>query len=119
MNDLQIYDPGQFARDRKTVSDGFWIKLRRALAKIPFADEAVAAWYCAADPDTPARVRAVLIGALAYFVVPTDLVPDFVAGVGFTDDAAVLAAAIATVGAHITKRHRERARAALEKLAGT
>jgi uncharacterized membrane protein YkvA (DUF1232 family) len=96
----------------------FWTKLKRVLARIPFAEDLVAAYYCAFDPDTPTYVRAVLFGAIAYFVLPTDMVPDFLAGLGFTDDASVLAAAIAAVGGHIAPRHRVQARSALSKLAG-
>jgi uncharacterized membrane protein YkvA (DUF1232 family) len=59
----------------------------------------------------------VLFGALAYFVLPTDVVPDFLAGLGFTDDASVIAAAIAAVGRHLEPRHREQARERLDHLA--
>jgi uncharacterized membrane protein YkvA (DUF1232 family) len=58
-------------------------------------------------------VKAVLFAALAYFVMPFDLIPDFVAGFGFTDDAAVLALALSLVAGNITDEHRRRARAAL------
>src|ERR687891_545764 len=73
----------------------FWAKLRGVLARVPFAEDLVASYYCAFDRDTPGYVRAVLFGALAYFVLPTDMVPDLLAGLGFTDDASVIAAAIA------------------------
>jgi uncharacterized membrane protein YkvA (DUF1232 family) len=95
----------------------FWGKLRRVLARIPFAEDLLGAYYCAFDPDTPVYVRGVLFGAIAYFVLPIDMVPDFLAGLGFTDDASVLAAAIAVVG-HIAPRHRAQARASLDRLAG-
>jgi uncharacterized membrane protein YkvA (DUF1232 family) len=95
----------------------FWRKLRRVVADIPFAEDLVSAYYCALDRDTPGYVRAVLLGAVAYFVLPTDMIPDFLAGLGFTDDASVIAAAIAAVGRNIEPRHRARARAALERLA--
>jgi len=58
----------------------------------------------------------VLMGALAYFVVPADMVPDFLPWLGFTDDAAVLFAAIRAIAPHITGAHRARARAALDRL---
>lgn len=93
-----------------------WRKLLRAAARIGFADTAVAAWYCATDPLTPSHARAVLLGALGYFVLPADLVPDIVAGIGFTDDAAVLAAVVSTVARHLTPEHRERARRRLDEL---
>jgi uncharacterized membrane protein YkvA (DUF1232 family) len=95
----------------------FWGKLKRVLARIPFAEDLVAAYYCALDRETPGYVRAVLFGALAYFVLPTDVVPDFLAGLGFTDDATVIAAAIAAVGRHLEPRHRAQARERLERLA--
>ena len=53
------------------------------------------------------RVRAILLAALAYFVLPFDAVPDILAGVGFADDVTILLAAISAVGAHIAPRHRE------------
>jgi uncharacterized membrane protein YkvA (DUF1232 family) len=58
-------------------------------------------------------VKAVLLAALAYFVLPVDVIPDFVAGIGFTDDAAVLALALSLVAGNITDAHRRRARQAL------
>jgi uncharacterized membrane protein YkvA (DUF1232 family) len=95
----------------------FWAKLRRVLARIPFAEDVVAAYHCAMDRDTPGYVRVVLFGALAYFVLPTDLVPDMLAGLGFTDDASVIAAAIAAVGRHLEPKHRDAARKSLDRLA--
>ena len=68
---------------------------------MPFSEDLVAAYYCAIDPATPARVRGILLAALAYFVLPFDAVPDILAGIGFADDMTVLAAAIAAVSAHI------------------
>ncbi len=93
----------------------FWTKVRRVLTQIPFAEDLVAAYYCILDRDTPAYVRAVLCGALAYFLLPTDMVPDLLAGIGFTDDASVLAAALAAVGRHLQPRHREQARQSLDR----
>ncbi|MCB1883147.1 MAG: DUF1232 domain-containing protein [Geminicoccaceae bacterium] len=94
----------------------FWNKLGRVLASVPFADRLAAAWYCAVDADTPTYVRAVLLGAVAYFILPTDAIPDFLVGIGFTDDATVLATAIAAVSGHIKDSHREKARAKLAAL---
>src|SRR5919206_2826267 len=88
----------------------FWKKLARVIARITFAEDLVAAFYCAVDRNTPTYVRATLLGALAYFMLPTDAIPDFLAIVGFTDDAAVLAAAIGAVGRHLKDEHPEAAR---------
>ncbi|TCT11703.1 uncharacterized membrane protein YkvA (DUF1232 family) [Tepidamorphus gemmatus] len=108
--------PTVAAANERRVRGGFWPKLRRHAARLPFAHDLVAAWYCATDPATPFRVRAVLFGALAYFVIPVDTVPDLLAVVGLSDDASVLLAALTVVGAHITPNHREKAAATLRQL---
>ncbi|MGB3626463.1 MAG: DUF1232 domain-containing protein, partial [Henriciella sp.] len=56
------------------------------------------------------KVKAILFAALGYFVVPTDALPDIIVGLGFTDDATVLATALGIVGAHIQPKHRRAAR---------
>ena len=114
VNDKLPVDPRRYARDRARVERGFWTKARRTLGRVPFVEDAVAAYFCALDKDTPLAVKAVLMGALAYFVMPADMIPDFLAGFGFADDAAVLAAAIRAVAPHIGPRHRRRARTALD-----
>ncbi len=110
-------DPAGLVRDQVRVERSFWDKVRRTLGRVPFLEEAVAAYFCARDPATPPQVKAVLIGALAYFVIPTDLIPDFIAAFGFVDDAAVFYAALKTVAPHITAGHREQAHATLDRLA--
>ena len=112
--DPEILGP-EDEREEK-VRSGFWPTFGKAAARIPFADELVASYYCALDPETPPRVRVLLVSALAYFVVPLDMVPDFILGMGFGDDIAVLSTAIAAVRSNITDRHREAARSMLEKM---
>ena len=113
--DVTIHDPRKFERDRARVNDGFWPKLRRVARRIPFLDQLLAAYYCTLDPKTPLQAKAVLMAALAYFVLPVDVIPDFIAGFGFTDDATVLYAAIRSVAGHIRDEHRSRARQMLDK----
>lgn len=105
--------PATIARNERIVEKSFWRKLLSVAGQIPFAEDLAAAYYCAIDPATPSRVKGVILAALAYFVIPFDAIPDFVAGLGFTDDAAVLAMAIGLVSRHITEEHRKRARRTL------
>jgi uncharacterized membrane protein YkvA (DUF1232 family) len=113
--EVTITNPRKFERDRARVNDGFWPKLRRVARRIPFLGELLAAYYVTLDPKTPLQAKAVLMGALAYFVLPIDVIPDFIAGFGFTDDATVLYAAIRSVAKHIRPEHRERAKQMLDK----
>jgi uncharacterized membrane protein YkvA (DUF1232 family) len=98
------------------VRRGFWPKLRAVGRHIPFAEDALAAYYCAFDRRTPTRVRGILLAALVYFILPADMLPDFLPILGFGDDAAVIAAAIQLIAAHIRPEHREAAQRALEDI---
>ena len=113
------FDSGQLRTDQTTVERRFWSKVKKTIGNLPFIEDAIASFYTATDGATPVHVKAVLFGALAYFVLPLDAIPDFLPGIGLTDDAAVLSAAIATVRRHITEEHRRRAREFLKKKLGT
>ncbi|MEG6508029.1 YkvA family protein [Methyloligella sp. 2.7D] len=103
------------ARRQDKVRRDLWTKLRRFAGRVPFAEDLVAGYYCALDTETPFRVRAMLFAAIAYFIVPTDFVPDMLFGLGFADDAALLTGVLAMVSSHITPAHRIAAARALEK----
>ena len=105
----------RLAQDRDSVRRQFWSKFKRGMAKLPFAEDLLAAYYCAFDRETPRHVQVALLGALAYFVLPFDFMPDMLPVLGFTDDAAVLATAIRMVANNITPEHRRAARAALQR----
>ena len=105
----------RLAQDRESVRLRFWIKFKRVVAKLPFAEDLLAAYYCAFDKQTPRHVQVALLGAIAYFILPFDFIPDMMPVIGFTDDAAILATAIRLVATHITEDHREAARAALKR----
>jgi uncharacterized membrane protein YkvA (DUF1232 family) len=95
------------------VREKFWRTAKKAARHVPFMDEVVAGYYCALDSNTPLRAKAILLAALGYFVLPADTIPDIVLGLGFTDDVAVLTAAITAVRAHMTPAHRLAAKTAL------
>ena len=107
---------GGGGRNEEDVRREFWTKVKRVAARLPFAEDLLAAYYCAFDRATPLQVKAALMFALAYFVLPFDFIPDFLPLVGFTDDAAILITAIRMVGAHMRPEHRIAARAALDQI---
>ena len=116
----EVLTPAEIRERAAKVEQGFWPKLKKVARRIPFSEDLVAVYYCAMDGETPLRVRATLLGALAYFILPLDGIPDIIAGLGFTDDAAVIAIAIRMVASHMKPKHREQARQALsDKLPST
>jgi len=106
----------QDTRNEERVRRDFWRKAARVAARLPFAEDLLAAYYRAFDQATPFQVRAALVGALAYFVLPFDFLPDVLPLLGFTDDAAVLLTALRMVAGHLRPEHRDAARAALERI---
>lgn len=110
---LEPVGPGENREREERVRAKFWRTVKKAARQVPFMEDLVAGYYCALDNDTPPKVRGILLAALAYFVLPLDVVPDFLLGFGFTDDVAVLAAALNAVRRHITPAHRIAARQVL------
>ncbi|MBS4003254.1 MULTISPECIES: YkvA family protein [unclassified Afipia] len=105
----------KLAKDPERVRRKFWLKIKRVAGSLPFTEDLLAAYYCAFDRETPRQVQAALLGAIAYFVLPFDFLPDMLPVLGFADDAAVLATAIRMVSSHITPEHRKAAHAALTR----
>lgn len=112
-----------FAKGAQDADDGegamlrtFMRKLAAVAARIPFAEDLLAAYYCALDAGTPLPVKAALMGAIAYFVLPFDAIPDMLPALGFTDDAAVLATALKMISNEMKPEHRQAARVRLAEL---
>ncbi len=122
MNDASaaaMSDSEREQRDEAAVRQGFWRKIGRLAATMPFTEELLTAYYCAFDRHTPTHVRVALLGALAYFIAPFDILPDLLPVVGLTDDAAILAAVFKVVWDNIKPVHRAAAREALARLNAT
>ncbi|MFQ0974606.1 DUF1232 domain-containing protein [Vibrio campbellii] len=109
-----VLDQMMQAPDEKT----FWRKMKNSVKKAgeEIAVMGIKSWLAMADSNTSVRHKAILGGALAYFVLPTDMVPDVLAGVGFTDDMAALTLAANSVGNAITDEHEEQAREKLSSM---
>ncbi|WP_413990399.1 YkvA family protein [Labrys okinawensis] len=104
-----------FEQRERDLRAQFLPKLKRVLAHVPFALDLLAAYYTVLDRETPMRVRMTLAAALAYFVLPFDIIPDFMVGLGYTDDAAILFAAIRMVSGSMQQRHYDAAQRWLDE----
>lgn len=95
----------------------FWNKAKRfaKAAGETVLTLALELYYAAQDPDTPAWAKTVIWGALGYFISPVDAIPDVVPLIGYTDDMSVLAAAVATVAAHVKDPHVSKAKSLLKQ----
>jgi len=80
---------------------------------------ALTLFYCLQDRDTPTWAKGVIVGALGYLILPTDLIPDIIPGAGYGDDWGALVAALGTVAAYIKDEHKSKAAAQVERLFGS
>ena len=92
--------------------ESFWEKLRRHAARAgrQVVGKALVLYYCLQDPDTLAKAKGVIAGALGYLILPLDAIPDLIPGAGFVDDLGALVLALTTVVAHIKLEHKVKAR---------
>ena len=99
---------GDYQEQEKYVNKGFWSKAKKYASKVPFARQALAMYYCAIDSKTPTRAKVTAIGALAYWILPIDVIPDFIPVAGFADDTTAIFIAYKAIKAHITQEHYEK-----------
>jgi len=99
----------------KKILTEFPAKLTESAGKITFATQATAMYYALRDSKTPLKVKALLGAALAYFIMPVDLIPDWIVGIGFTDDLAVVMMVLRQLAGAITEEHYELARVRLQR----
>ena len=101
---------GQY--DKEYSEESFWRKVRRNAfaAGRQVIEKALTLFYCLRDPDTPGWAKAVIIGALGYFILPMDAIPDLIPGAGYADDLGAITVALGTVAVHIKPEHTEKAK---------
>ncbi|HEX3701051.1 MAG TPA: YkvA family protein [Phenylobacterium sp.] len=112
----QALVPATVKLNERIVARGFWPKIRKVAAHVPFAAEALSVWYSVQDAETPATAKGLMLACLAYFVLPTDAIPDWIPVIGYADDAAVFAALLGVVGRHLKPQHRAAAREAIQRI---
>lgn len=99
-----------------TTESSVWRKLKRHSGRLgqELVETTLKLYYSARDEQTPAWARTVIYGALVYFLVPLDAIPDFLP-IGYTDDLSTLLAAIATVGIYVKPDHKRKAKQQTER----
>ena len=84
-----------------TISTRFFDMLRllgRLWTDLPLLMRLLKAWKAGVYRGVSPRTFVALVGALLYLLSPVDLVPDFIPGIGFIDDAVVLALLLQSLG---------------------
>ncbi len=99
---------------------GFWKKLIRSTQKAGKAviSKALLLYYTLNDSDTPTKYKAIIYGALGYFITPLDAIPDFAPLIGYSDDLSIIVATLIAVSSFVKDSHKERAQELIEKLFG-
>ena len=66
-------------------------------------------FYALMDEEVPMKDKAIVIGALGYFICPVDIIPDLLGPLGYSDDATVLLTAVKTIWDNITPDVKDKA----------
>ena len=104
----------------KYSESGLWDKIRKNIAKIgvKVIYQALLLYYVAQSPNCPSKIKAGIIGALGYLISPIDLIPDIMPGIGYADDAAAIATAVALAQIYITDDIKAQAKSKIADLLG-
>ena len=96
----------------------FWDKIKSVAVKAGYEliNKALQLYYAMQSPSMPAKDKAIVIAVLGYFILPVDVVPDFIPGLGFADDLAALAWALKTISSNITPEVKEKAQQRCDNL---
>lgn len=97
--------------------DDFWQKIKKFALKAgkEVIEKALWLYYAAQRPETPTWAKTIIFGALAYFILPLDAIPDVIPVAGYGDDLGALAAAIGMVSMYITAEIKEQAAQKLQR----
>jgi uncharacterized membrane protein YkvA (DUF1232 family) len=102
---------------KKHYSDSkFWDKAKSVGKNV--LKPAMLLYYVMKSSDVPFATKTKIIGALGYFILPLDLVPDFIPVAGYADDTAALWAVVKECQAYITPEIEALAEAKLDDLFG-
>ncbi|GAB6615842.1 YkvA family protein [Bacillus cereus] len=106
---------------QKFSVEAFWKKVKhvakQAGQSVIYAS--LLLFYVLQRPDVPKRVKIIVIGALAYFIAPIDAIPDFIVGIGYTDDLGALTAALIQVSLYVNEDVKDKARVKLAEWFGS
>ena len=100
--------------------EGFWEKTKSVLksAGLLTLYKALQLYYVLKESSCPAHIKAAILAALGYFILPIDVVPDFIPGVGFGDDLVAITAALVIAQAYVDEEVKRKARDKLDDLFG-
>lgn len=100
--------------------ESFWDKITSTVKKAGagLIYKALQLFYATQNPNCPIAVKTAIFGALGYFILPLDLIPDFIPGVGFGDDLAAITAAIAMAHLYIDENVIMKAKNQMQELFG-
>lgn len=104
--------------DEKHVRAGFWPKFKRVAAKVPGASDILALYFYLNSDLAPLQHKISIIATLAYFIMPIDLIPDFLGPLGYTDDVAAALGLIKFIGSEVMQPYRSYAKKWLKSETG-
>ncbi|MBO5434435.1 DUF1232 domain-containing protein [bacterium] len=115
--DSVIYNDKIDEQMMKVVIKELFAKIKKVLIKagLELIYKVLQLWYVLQKPGLPCLLKATIISALTYFILPVDSIPDFLPS-GFVDDAAAIAFALSIATTYIDGEVNEKARKKLVEM---
>lgn len=100
--------------------ESFWEKIKEVLitAGLPLIYKATQLYFVMQKPDCPIHIKAAIVATLGYFILPIDIIPDFVPFVGFSDDLSAIAAALIMAQMYVDEEVKRKAREMIDSIFG-
>ena len=116
--EIKTEDLGKY--EKNYSEEGLWQKMGNVAKKAGLKTlyMVLLLYYVLKDSSTPKQYKAMIIGALGYFILPLDLIPDFVPVVGYSDDVAALAGALLAVAKCVSPEIENQAKEKLKEWFG-
>ncbi len=113
-SDINIKETNTFSDNR------FLSKLKKVftIAGRGLTEKLLLLYNLMIDPEIPKNVKLIIASGLSYFILPFDSIPDFLVGIGFSDDLAVILGIVYMLTTHITESHKQKAKEMTEKIFG-
>ena len=99
--DTEFDPPEDFEEKARYVEENLWEKLERVGKKISFAKDILALYRYMLDPKVSWYRKTIVVGALVYFIVPIDAIPDIAPLIGYMDDLGVITALLKFLGSEL------------------
>lgn len=94
----------KFKKNKSFSESRLWQKINKVFHRVGMkvVYPVVLLYYLFKSNEVPLKAKSIIAGALAYFIMPFDALPDFLPLLGYTDDLSLLVATLSHLYKYIS-----------------